>query len=65
MNLIAQYTAFIQPYVQKQCILDQIETVPVSDVYLNGKTNSYTKLQTIKPSIASNEETYISLRHEN
>ena len=43
-NLIVQFPIFIQPYIQQQNILYQIETVPVAIIYLNKEAQSYTHL---------------------
>ena len=45
-------------------ILYQIATVPIPFANLYEKAQSYTKFKVIKPYIALNEETYISLRHQ-
>ena len=39
-NLIVQFAVFIQPYMQLQLILYQIETVPVLITDLNKKAHS-------------------------
>ena len=62
MNLVIQFPAFIQPYMQKPLILYQLETVPVPVLDLNIKAQSYTHLRIKKPYIDLNSETYISLR---
>ena len=49
-NLIVQFPVFIQPYIQQQLILHQIETVPVPIIDLNKKVHSYTHLQVDRPS---------------
>ena len=59
-NLIIQFPVFIQPYTQQPLILYQLETVPVPILDQNNKAQSYTHLQTKKPYIALNTETYIS-----
>ena len=64
MNLINQFPVFIQPYMQKPLILYQLETVPVPVLDLNIKAQLYTHLRIKKPYIASNSETYISLRQQ-
>ena len=38
-NLIVQFPIFVQPYIQKQLILFQIETVPVPIIGLNKRHN--------------------------
>ena len=63
-NLIVQFPVFIQPYIQQQLILYQIETVPVPILDLNKQVHSYTHLQVDRSYIALNFETYISLRHQ-
>ena len=60
-NLIIQFPIFVQPYTQQPLILYQLETVPVSIVDKNIKANSCTELQTKKPYIALNSETYINV----
>ena len=60
-NLIVQFLVFIQPYAQQTLILYQLETVPVPILDQNDNVHSYTHLQTKKPYIALNLETYISL----
>ena len=63
-NLIIQFPAFIQPYMQQQLILYQIEMVQVPIINLNKQAHSYTHLHVDRPYIALNSETYISLRHQ-
>ena len=63
-NLINQFLAFVQPYTQQPLILYQLETVPVPILDQNDKAQSYTHLQTKKPYIALNSETYIFLRQQ-
>ena len=63
-NLIIQFPIFVQPYTQQPLILYQIETVPVPILDQNDKAHSYMHLQTKKPHIALNSETYISLRQQ-
>ena len=63
-NLIAQFSAFVQPYIQQQLILYQIEMVPVLIIDKNKQVHSYTHLQKGRPYIALNSETYISLRQQ-
>ena len=63
-NLIIQFPIFVQPYTQQPLILYQLETVPVSILYQNGKAQSYRLLQPRKPYIALNSETYIALRQQ-
>ena len=64
MNLVVQFSVFIQPYTQKPLILYQLETVPVPILDRNDEAQSYMYLQVRKPYIALNSETYISLRHQ-
>ena len=64
MNLINQFSVFVQPYTQKPLILYQLETVPIPILDQNIKAQSYTHLQIKKPYIALNSETYISLRQQ-
>ena len=64
MNIIIQFTVFIQPYTQKPLILYQLEAVPVPILDRNNEAQSYTHLQVRKPNIALNSGTYISLRHQ-
>ena len=40
-NLIVQFPVFIQPYIQQQPILYQMEMVPVPIIDLNKKAHSY------------------------
>ena len=61
-NLIIQFPVFVHPQGQQHLILYQLETVPVPIVDKNEQAQSYTQLQTKKPYIALNSETYISLR---
>ena len=63
-NLIIQFPNIIQPYTQQPLILYQLETVPVTILDQNDKAQSYTHLQTRKPYITLNSETYISLRQQ-
>ena len=63
-NLIILFPIFIQPYTQQPLTLYQLETVPVSILDQNGKVQSYMLLQTKKPYITLNSETYISLRQQ-
>ena len=63
-NLIIQFQVFVQPYTQQPLILYQLETVPVPILDQNDKAQSYMHLQTKKPYITLNSETYISLRHQ-
>ena len=65
MNLIIQFSVFVQPYTQKPLILYQLETVPVPVLDKITNAHSYTHLQIRKPYITLKSETYISLRqHE-
>ena len=62
MYLVIQSPVFIQPYIQKPLILDQLEKVPILDT--NTEAQSYTHLQVSKPYLTLNSETYISLTHQ-
>ena len=64
MNLIIQFPVFIQPYTQKPLIQYQLETVPFPILDENTKAQSYMHLQTRKPYITLNLETYITLRQQ-
>ena len=61
-NLIVQFAVFVQPYVQEQIVLYQIETFPVPIVDQNKLAQSYTHLKFDRPYIALNSEIYISLQ---
>ena len=63
-NLIVQFPVFIQPYIQQQLRLYQIEVVLVSIIDLNIKVHLYRHLQVDRPYIALYSETYISLWHQ-
>ena len=63
-NLIIQFPVFVAPYMQARLTLYQVETVPVLILDMNDKADSYTQLKMIKPYIALNDETYISLRSQ-
>ena len=63
-NLIMQFTGFIQSYTQQPLILYQIKTVPVPDIDQNTQAHSYTHLQVVRPCIALNSETYITIRQQ-
>ena len=63
-NLIIQFPLFIQPYSQQPLILYQIETVPIPIIDQNRQAHSYTNLQVVKPYIALNSETYITIRQQ-
>ena len=63
-NLIVQYSVFVQPYIQQQLILYQIETVPVQIIDQNKQAHSYKHLQIDRPYIVLNSEMYISLRQQ-
>ena len=64
MNLVIQFSVFIQPYIQKPLILYQLETVPVPILDTNMEVQSYTHLHVNKPYIALNTETYITLTQQ-
>ena len=61
-NLIIQLPVFVHPQGQQHMILYQLETIPVPIVDKNEQAQSYTQLQTKKPYITLNSETYIFLR---
>ena len=56
-NVLVQFPIFIQPYIQQQLILYQIEKVSVPIIDLNKKAHSYTHLQVDRPYISLNSET--------
>ena len=60
-NLIIQFPMFIKPYTQIKLTLYQVETVQVPILDANNKIQSYTQLKIEKPSMALNDETYISI----
>ena len=64
MNLVIQFPAFVQPYIQKPLVLYQLETVPGSILDTNTEAQSYTHLHVNKPYLALNSETYTSLTHK-
>ena len=45
-------------------MLYQIEMVPIPIIDINQEAHSYTHLQVVRPYIALNSETNISLRHQ-
>ena len=61
-NLIVQFPVFIQPYMEHQLILYQIETLPVPIVDQNKQAQSYIHSQIDRPYIALNSQMYISLQ---
>ena len=63
-NLIIQFPVFVAPYMQARLTLYQVETVPVPILDMNDKADSYMQLKIVKPYIALNDETYISLRSQ-
>ena len=63
-NLIIQFPVFVAPYTQARLTLYQVETVPVPILDMNNKVESYMQLKNIKPYIALNDETYISLKSQ-
>ena len=63
-NLIAQFSIFVQPYIEQQQMLYQIEMVPVSSIDQDKQAHSYTHLQVDRPYIALNSGADISLRHQ-
>ena len=52
MNLVIQFSVFIQPYTQKPLLLYQLETVPFPVLDLNMKAQTYTHLRIKKPYMA-------------
>ena len=63
-NLIIQLLIFVKTFTQQPLMLYQLETVPVPILDHNDKALSYMLLQTKKPYITLNSETYISLRQQ-
>ena len=63
-NLIVQFPIFIQPDMQQQLILYQIEMIPVPLIDQNKQAHFYTHLHIDRLHIALNSETYISLRQQ-
>ena len=61
-NLLIQFPVFVHPYTLQPPVLYQIETMTVPIIDQNKQANSYTHLQTYRPFIGLNYETYISLR---
>ena len=57
--LIIQFPVFVQPYTQKPLTLCQVETIPVSILDMNKRTDSYTWIRKDKPYIALNPDTYL------
>ena len=57
--LIVQFPVFVHPQGQQHLILYKLETVPVPIVDKNEEAQSYTQVQTERPYIALNSETYI------
>ena len=55
---------FVAPYTQARLTSYQTETVRVPILDMNNRAQSYTQLKIIKPYIALNDETYISLRSQ-
>ena len=62
--IIIQFPVFVAPYMQARLTQYQVETVPVPILDMNNKADTYTQLKIIKPYIAFNDETYISLRSQ-
>ena len=60
-NLIIQFPVFVQPYTQKPLTLYQVETIPVLILDMNKRADSYTWITIVKPYIALNPDTYISI----
>ena len=63
-NLIIQFPFFVQPYMQQQLILYQLETVQVLIIDQNHNLQSYTELRIKKPYIALNSKTYINIQQQ-
>ena len=63
-NLNIQFPVFVQPYTQTKLTLYQVETVPVPILDSSNKVQSYTQLKIEKPYIALNDETYITIHHQ-
>ena len=63
-NLIILFPVLVAPYTQARLTLYQIETVPVPILDMNDRAQSYMQLKIIKPYIALNDETCISLRSQ-
>ena len=63
INLIIQFSVFIQQYTQ-QALIYQMETVPVPIIAQNMQAHSYTHLQVDRPYIALNSDTYITIRQQ-
>ena len=63
-NLIIQFPTCVQLYTQQPLVLYQLETVHVPILDQNDKVQSCMLLQTKKPYITLNSETYISLRQQ-
>ena len=63
-NLIIQFPVFVAPYMQARLTMYQVETVQVPILARNDRPQSYTQLKIIKPYIALNDGTYISLRSQ-
>ena len=63
-NMIGQFQIFIQPYIQQQLILYQINNGTSSYYRSQQKVHSYTHLHVDRPNIALHSEIYISLRHQ-
>ena len=57
-------SSICRPYSQSPLRFYQIEIVPVLILDQNTQSKSYTDLCISKPYTALNEETYISLRHQ-
>ena len=61
-NLIVEFPVFVQPYIQQQLILYQVEMVPVPITDQNKHTHSYTHLPMDRPYITLNFEKHQKLR---
>ena len=60
-NLIIQFPVFVQLYMQTKLTLNQVETVPALILGADNKVQFHTQLKIEKPSIALNDETYITI----
>ena len=63
-NLVIKFPVFVHPYTQTKLTLYQIETVSIPMLDVNDKAQYYTQLKIEKPYIAVNDETNISLHHQ-
>ena len=60
-DLIIQFPVFVQLYTQTKLTLYQVETVPAPILDASNTVQSYTQLKIVKPYIALNDETYITI----